>query len=688
MRKSLAFTALLGSVLLAAPAQARDFWKLDNPQAAPDSGRQAISMDLSEFSMKPGGQTSLVLPDGSRRTATLRRVDNHTLGGHTWVGSVDGGLDTDRLLVTEVGGFAFGELVVDGKRFLIEPAQGGKGHVIFPAKSADRREMEFGDDTVLPPMPAKTQSGAGKLSAPAATGTDGAIDVGIFYHDSMIDRWGLGLAARLQFLVSLYDDALVSADSGVRANLVHVEERAGTIDGKSNSDTLREGPSGGPYTGFQPNTSSADGDFSGIEAIRTAKGLDAVAYIRRFKASVHSSCGIAFRLGDSSSHTYPLGYASYAYAVISDDIDIDAPPSGAYSLCSIYTLAHEFGHNMGQVHNVEDASSPGVDTFSYGYRKEGEFRTIMSYASSTGEDRLGYFSNKSQIQCKDPASANALEACGSDTADVARSIRTNGKYMKDFHSTAPRLLAAVLPVSRSIGDASGSGVATAFASVINPAGSGTATDCKIAWPGASSSQFSYQTTTAANALSGTPDTPVSIADGAVQNFVFSITPGLEFDSAFVPLDFQCSNRGSAEATDGLNTFLFSATDAATADVVALAATVGSDGIVNTDPSGAFSVAVYNVGATDTVMAHAEPSTGDLPVSLSICETDPGTGACKATPSSSVSLSLAKDATATFGVFVTETSTIAFDPAANRILVYFDVGADTKGATSVAVRTKP
>lgn len=673
---------ILGAMLLAGPAQAHDFWKLE-PAATPVEGRLAIALNLSEFNMEPGGQTSLSLPDGTRRTATLRRVENHQLGGHTWVGSIDGGLDTDRLLVTEVGGFAFGELLVDGKRFLIEPAQGKKGHVLFAARSPERHEIEFGNDTLLPPKPAGVQAGSDKTAKPAkptVTGTAGDIDVGIFYHDSMIDRWGLGLAARLQFLVSLYDAALLSGDTGVRANLVHVEERTGTIDGKNNSDTLSD---------FQSNLSNADGDFSGIEAVRTAKGIDQVSYIRRFKASTQVSCGVAYRLGDSSTHTYPgSGDAPFAYAVISDDIDIDRVPGESYSLCSTYTLAHEVGHNMGQVHNTEDASSPGVDTFSYGYRKDGEFRTIMSYGSSTGEDRLGYYSNKDLIKCKDPSSSNALEACGSATADVARSIRENGKNMQDFRTKGTRLLAAVLPVSRAIGDASGSGVATAFASVINPAGSGTATDCKIAWPGATGSQFSYQTTTAANALTGAPDTPVSIADGATQNFVFSITPGTEFDGAFVPLDFQCSNRASAEIADGLNSLLFSATDGTTADVVALSATVGSDGIVNTAPSGAFSVAVYNVGATDTISAHAVSSNSALGVTTSICETVPATGACKATPAASLSLSLAKDATATFGVFVTESSTIPFDPAQNRILVYFDVGAATKGATSVAIRTKP
>ena len=76
------------------------------------------------------------------------------------------------------------------------------------------------------------------------------------------------------------------------------------------------------------------------------------------------------------------------------------------------------------------------------------------------------------------------------------------------------------------------------------------------------------------------------------------------------------------------------------------------------------------------------------MSLSICETSPGTGACLAPPASTVTTTINANATPTFGVFVIGTGPIPFDPAANRIFVRFTDGDGvTRGSTGVAVRTQ-
>ncbi len=699
---------IISLILLAnQPANAGQLWQIhgqkadaNSVQSAPNSAKTfekfSISLDQNSiFSMNEGAQAEMSLPGGLQVFAQLESIKSHALGGDSWLGWAGEGDSRGRIVMTSVNGFTFAAITHNNKLYLIEPAKTG-GHILYEASAEGMIEPSFGEDGVIPPV-ALTSAIAAKPPSPAkptVLGALGTVDVGIFYHASMRDRWGLGLMARLQFLIQNYDTALLDSLTEVRANLVHVSEITGTL-AKSNGDTLDD---------LKDGASNADGDFSGVAAIRAAKGIDIVTYMRRFKASTHSSCGTGFVLGTGSS-VIGVGSAAFGVNTVSDSFDIDdegpdgAPLPGPFSLCSIYTLAHEIGHNMGTQHNLATTPDDGVFSYSHGHRVEGDFRTIMGTDGSGGTTRLGFYSNPSLAKCTDPGGAGATTACGVvDVADAARSMREQGKNVGTFNAPAPRVVSSVLPISRSI---KSDATATAFATVINPAGGGTATDCMLDLPGATAGQFSYQTTSAVNALTGTPDTPIDIAAGAAQNFIFSITPGAvfggveshvsddPFTSSELAVDFSCTNRQSAESISGLNTLNFVAETTDVMDVIALSATIGSTGIVETaGGTGVFSVAVSNIGIAGTVTASGETSTAAVPATITVCETVPATGACKAPAAPTVTKTLAKDETATFGFFVTETATIANDLAANRILALFEEGGTTRGATSVAVRTGP
>ena len=251
------------------------------------------------------------------------------------------------------------------------------------------------------------------------------------------------------------------------------------------------------------------------------------------------------------------------------------------------------------------------------------------------------------------------------------------------------LVTAVLPSSRSVQVGT---TATAFVTIIN-AGATTANQVGISLNTAIPSSFTFQTTDpATNAVTGIPNTPVDIPGGGIQSFVIGITPTASFVPTTVEFNFAGTNTNPVTPIPGLNTLLLSASDTPVPDIVALVATINNDGIVNipgATGTGVFSVATVNIGAGSMITASADTGAAGLPLNISICETNPATGSCLSTPSSSVTTQIDANETPTFGIFVEGTGDVPFDPATNRIFVRFnDSNALTRGSTGVAVRTTP
>ena len=127
-----------------------------------------------------------------------------------------------------------------------------------------------------------------------------------------------------------------------------------------------------------------------------------------------------------------------------------------------------------------------------------------------------------------------------------------------------------------------------------------------------------------------------------------------------------------------------------ADIIALAATETHDGIVEVPQggAGAFAVATTNLGVTAPITVSVDTGAATLPVTATICQTDPSTAQCLAAPTSKLSLSsFIGGSTPTFSVFVQASGPIAFDPAAARVFVRFMEPGAGEGATSVAIETR-
>src|SRR5262245_7038813 len=250
------------------------------------------------------------------------------------------------------------------------------------------------------------------------------------------------------------------------------------------------------------------------------------------------------------------------------------------------------------------------------------------------------------------------------------------------------LVAAVLPTSRSVEI---SATATVFATVINTTDV-TATSCGI-YPGTVfAASLDYQAVDPrTNVPTGMLNSPGTIAAHSAQSYVVAVTPSGPLSAVEIPLTFQCGFGTPATVRIGLNTVLLSASAIPGPDIVALAATVNGNGIVDVagvGGSGAFAVATVNLGAGGQINASADTGGAALPIIVSLCQTIPATGACLGAPTSSVTMQISSGKTPTFAIFVSGIGPVRFDPANNRIFVRFkDTGGVTRGSTSVAVRTQ-
>ncbi|MEI9982556.1 MAG: IPT/TIG domain-containing protein [Aliidongia sp.] len=258
-------------------------------------------------------------------------------------------------------------------------------------------------------------------------------------------------------------------------------------------------------------------------------------------------------------------------------------------------------------------------------------------------------------------------------------------------SVAPTVaFASVLPGSRSVQLGR---PATIFASLVN-AGTVPLEGCRVALPVTAPTglSLSYQTTNpATNALTGTADTPATIAaNNGVQSFLVTLLGTEDFSAPGMALDFDCLGVGPAAIDSGVDTVDLAMSTTPAADIIALAATQSGNGIAELPAGGvgAFAVASSNVGATAQIIVSVDTGTASLPLTATLCQSNPSTGACLATPASSLTLNDAAGSAPTFSVFLQAKATIPFAPAMNRVFVRFkDAAGGLHGSTSVAVQAQ-
>jgi hypothetical protein len=122
--------------------------------------------------------------------------------------------------------------------------------------------------------------------------------------------------------------------------------------------------------------------------------------------------------------TESAGFASSAFNVVNS------------SCLSSHSLAHEIGHNQGNMHDRASTSNTGAFPYSYGYRRcvaDGTgFRTVMSYACS-GANRVAWFSSPNAFY-NGYATGIAYESDPANSADNARSMNNTADTVAAFRT--------------------------------------------------------------------------------------------------------------------------------------------------------------------------------------------------------------------------------------------------------------
>jgi hypothetical protein len=651
-------SGLLLSVSSAALAQQPAAWDLVQPEAGVeqsaghelmpgtetrDSWQLQVSPQLSRFGI--GTQLSVPLPDGNSLTGRLEQSRTSETGGHHYLLSF--GQPGQGALLHVGLNATYGRIWAGEETYVIEPTP--NGGLVMRIAPDDIITNDAVEDFRIHPRPDVAEAQVDGISAGSDT-----LDFLYFYDIEMIETHGWGIPDLAATDIGNLDSALAQSGVSLNSDLTQLQFM----------DVARDYPSDDLLT----DLGNRQGVFNGLQTRIDSLGVDVVSLNRVRNPSRESFCG--------------LGYVHDPTSNFTGRAHINVCHNGL-------TLAHETGHNMGLAHGLEtDGTSGRPVDWARGFRIDsasgdgGIFTSVMAY----GINRQPQFSDPT-LECPERGSVCGIPLDPADDSVGSYATEALRRYAVGFPAQAVpnnRLRSSVLPTSRFV--ATGS-AATAFMTVINP-NQVDGTNCIIEHHGPYRDSFTFQRTDPnTNAAIGNVNDAVTIPAGGYQTYVISLTPSADVsDVRFVPYA-SCDNIPMPLVAPGLNTIDLGSDAAGGPDLIALAATLGNNGIVDVPANarGVFSVATINLGGAGDVTVSAQSLDPDLPATGQVCQTDAG-GACMAPPANSLTLNIGPNETPTFGVFVRTNHVTPFS-ARQRFQFQMRVGnpGELRGSTSVAVR---
>src|SRR5262249_52951463 len=158
-----------------------------------------------------------------------------------------------------------------------------------------------------------------------------------------------------------------------------------------------------------------------------------------------------------------------------------------------------------------------------------------------------------------------------------------------------------------------------------------------------------------------------------------VLPPLHIESAFF-----CANANAAPSVPGVNSLLFSASTGPVPDAIAVGLTPSNDGFAHTGGAGGtglFVIASANIEATASLTAKAVPSDPNMPLTTTVCQTNPTTSQCLSPPAPTATATIGQNQNTTWAAFLQATGPIPQDPTANRVTFEFvDAAGVVRGGT--------
>lgn len=385
---------------------------------------QRVAVNWAALTNPQAPQLQIPLFDGETITALHQRTDPSTApGGFVWIGHIPG-RPHSRVTLSVAGEALVGTISRDGLE-QIDIAYNGRDHIL--QQPDPHRMLEAGpNDALLPP----------ELDAPAAAEgplceNGSVIDLMLAYtSEARTARGGkAGITALLNQRVADMNNANKASGLDFTYRLVKLYETNYKESGDVSKDLNRL-------------VNKNDGLLDDVLQMRNTVKADLSALVIA-ESDTNMSCGIAYVMSRPS-----VDFAPFALNVTALDY------AGMFS-CSPLTLTHEFGHNMGNLHDRANTSYTPIYPYSYGFQApDRAFRTLMAYPCSGGScPQINQWSNPDIRYNRQPTGIDHAQTPG-QSADNARSMSQAALYVSNFRprcatqpAATPTPTATVTPTS-------------------------------------------------------------------------------------------------------------------------------------------------------------------------------------------------------------------------------------------------